>query len=76
MRREVAAELRNVFDASARIEAERRLRQAVEKYARSAPKLSAWMDTNVAESFTVFAFPSAAPELPRCSRTSLPCCAS
>jgi putative transposase len=59
MRREVAADLRAIFESMDRLEAERRLRQAVEKYTRSAPKLSVWMETNVAESFTVFAFPEA-----------------
>jgi putative transposase len=57
MRREVAADLRAIFESTDRLEAERRLCQAVEKYARSAPKLSAWLEANVAESFTVFAFP-------------------
>ena len=57
MRREVAADLRAIFESTDRWEAERRLCQAVEKYARSAPKLSAWLEANVAESFTVFAFP-------------------
>ena len=59
MRREVAGDLRALFESSDRLEAERRLRQTVDKYAQKAPKLSAWMDANVAESFTVFAFPAA-----------------
>lgn len=58
MRREVAGDLRAIFESTDRVEAERRLRQAVDKYARSAPRLSAWLDANVAESFTVFAFPA------------------
>ena len=57
MRREVAADLRAIFESTDRLEAERRLRQTVDKYAPRAPKLSAWMEANVAESFTVFAFP-------------------
>jgi putative transposase len=57
MRREVAADLRAIFESTDRLEAERRLSQAVDKYQCSAPKLSAWMEANVAESFTVFAFP-------------------
>lgn len=57
MRREVAADLRAVFESRDRLEAERKLRQAVDKYAPKAPKLSSWMEANVAESFTVFAFP-------------------
>lgn len=57
MRREVAGDLRAIFESTDRLEAERRLHQAVDKYAQRAPKLSAWMEANVAESFTVFAFP-------------------
>jgi len=59
MRRQVASDLRAIFEAGDRAEAERRLRQAVAQYATTAPKLSAWMEANVAESFTVFAFPPA-----------------
>jgi len=58
MRRELAGDLRAVFESVDRIEAERGLRQTVEKYAQRAPKLSAWLEANVAESFTVFAFPA------------------
>lgn len=57
MRREVAADLRAIFESTDRLDAERRLRQTVDKYAHRAPKLSAWMEANVADSFTVFAFP-------------------
>jgi transposase-like protein len=57
MRREVAGDLRAIFESGDRFEAERRLRQEVEKYAQRAPKLSTWMEANVAESVTVFAFP-------------------
>jgi putative transposase len=57
MRRHVAADLRAIFESTDRLEAERRLQQAVDKYTRPAPKLSAWLEANVAESFTVFAFP-------------------
>jgi transposase-like protein len=56
MRREAAADLSAIFESTDRLEAEP-LRQAVDKYARSASELSAWMEANVAESFTVFAFP-------------------
>jgi len=57
MRREVAADLRAVFESSDGPEAHRRLRQTVDKYTQSAPKLSAWLEANVPDSFTVFAFP-------------------
>jgi putative transposase len=50
-------DLRAIFESTDRLEAERRLRQTVDKYAQRAPKLSAWLEANVAESFTVFAFP-------------------
>ncbi len=57
MRREVAADLRAIFESGDRREAERRLQQAVTKYQQRAPKLSTWMEANVADSFTVFTFP-------------------
>ena len=57
MRPGVAADLRNVFEAPDRIEAEQRLGKLVQKYTLSAPKLSAWMEANVAEGLTIFAFP-------------------
>jgi transposase-like protein len=57
MRSEIAADLRAVFDAPDRMEADRRLRMAVDKYAASAPKLSAWLESDVPESLTVFALP-------------------
>jgi transposase-like protein len=67
MRREVAADLRAIFDAPDRTEAERRLKLAVQKYEKSAPKLAAWMAANVPEGLTVFALP---PEHRRRLRTS------
>lgn len=57
MRSEIAADLRAVFDAPDRMEADRRLRLAVDKYATTAPKLSVWLESDVPESLTVFAFP-------------------
>jgi transposase-like protein len=57
MRSEIAADLRAVFDAPDRMEADRRLRMAVDKYASIAPKLSTWLETDVPESLAVFAVP-------------------
>lgn len=54
MREEVAADIRAVFNAPERCEADRLLKLKVEKYAKSAPKLSAWMDENLAQGLTVF----------------------
>jgi transposase-like protein len=59
MRTEVAAGLRDVFDAPDRPEADRRLARTVAKYGESAPQLADWMETNVPEALTVFVLPPA-----------------
>jgi transposase-like protein len=58
MRLEVTRDLRNVFNAPDRHEADRLLAQLVKKYETSAPDLSAWMEANVPEGLTVFELPS------------------
>lgn len=55
--REVSAELRSVFTAVNRAEADRLLAWMVKKYATVAPKLSRWLEENVPEGLTVFDFP-------------------
>lgn len=57
MRIEVASDIRAMFNAPDRSTAETYLQAAIQKYAKSAPKLSAWMEDNLAEGFTVFDFP-------------------
>jgi len=57
MRAEVAADIRAMFNAPDRKTAEQFLQAAISKYAASAPKLSAWMEDQLAEGFTVFDFP-------------------
>ena len=69
LRSEVARDLRAVWDASDRHEAERQLGQLVRKYQTTAPDLATWMETNVPEGLTVFALP---PEHRRRLRTSNP----
>jgi transposase-like protein len=59
MRKEVAANLRDVFDAPDRPEADRRLARTVEKYLKSAPKLAEWIETNVPEGLTALILPPA-----------------
>jgi transposase-like protein len=59
LRPQVARDLRSVFNASDRAEAEERLAKLVAKYRKSAPKLAEWMETNVPEGLTVFALPEA-----------------
>jgi transposase-like protein len=57
MRLEVAADIRSMFNATDRKTAERLLQEAIQKYAVSAPRLSAWLEDNLSEGFTVFEFP-------------------
>lgn len=57
MRREVAVDLRCVLNANDRREADERLAKLVLKYQKTAPKLAAWLETNVPEGLTVFSLP-------------------
>jgi len=57
MRPPVARDLRSVFNASDRGEANERLAKLVEKYRRPAPKLAEWMEATVPEGLAVFALP-------------------
>ena len=59
MRGEVAEDIRIIFNAPDRETAEIFLKRAVDKYAPLAPKLADWMEVNLPEGFTVFAFPRA-----------------
>jgi putative transposase len=57
MKAEVAADIRAILTAADRSAAEQSLQMTIQKYAQSAPRLSAWMEENLAEGFTVFDFP-------------------
>lgn len=57
MRREVSEDIRIIFNAPDRPTAEAYLARAVAKYARTASKLSAWMEENIPEGLTVYTFP-------------------
>ena len=57
MRYEVAADIRSMFNAPDRKAAEEFLQAAIQKYAVSAPRLSAWLEDNLSEGFTIFDFP-------------------
>ena len=59
MRSDLAADLRAVFDAPDRAEANHRLEMAVRKYEKSAPKLANWLSDNVPDGLAVFALPAA-----------------
>lgn len=54
---EVAADIRSMFNAPDRTAAEHFLQAAIQKYTVSAPRLSAWLEDNLTEGFTVFDFP-------------------
>jgi transposase-like protein len=55
---EVASDIRTIFDAPDRSTAETYLAKTVEKYSKSASRLSEWMAANIPEGLTVFAFPA------------------
>jgi len=55
--REISGELRAVFNAPNRAEADRLLDMMVRKYAEIDAKLAAWLENNVPEGLTVFDFP-------------------
>jgi transposase-like protein len=57
MRREVAEDIRTIFNAPDREAAQTYLDKAVDKYSILTPKLADWMEVNIPEGFTVFAFP-------------------
>jgi len=57
LKEEVASDIRSVFNAPNRQEADRLLDIVSKKYQASEPKLSAWMMENIPESLTVFQLP-------------------
>ncbi len=58
MKKQVAAEIRAIFNAPDRTDAERLLAKGVATYAKSAPQLASWMEDNIPEGFSVFSFPT------------------
>lgn len=57
MQSEVAEDLRRVFNAPHRAMAESYLKDTIQKYENTAPRLADWMEANVPEGLTVFSFP-------------------
>ena len=57
MRQQVADDIRYIFNARNRAEADTRLNEIVEKYSQSAPDLARWMESAIPEGLTIFAFP-------------------
>ena len=58
MQASVATDIRTVFNAPDRVTADMYLARIVKKYEKTASKLSAWMEENIPEGLTVFAFPA------------------
>ncbi|HET8669222.1 MAG TPA: IS256 family transposase [Candidatus Saccharimonadales bacterium] len=67
LKTEVAAHIRAIFNAPNQMEADGLLKKTVEKYAQTAPRLATWLEENIPESLTVFAFPEAHRRLIRTS---------
>jgi len=57
MRKEIARDLRTVFDAPDIHEAQRLVKLTAKKYAETAPKLSQWIETDVPEGLAVLQLP-------------------
>jgi putative transposase len=57
MKADVARDIRAVFNAPDRVEADALLKKTVAKYAQDAPRLVSWMEKNLPEGLTVFSFP-------------------
>lgn len=57
MKHEVATGIRGVFDATDKIEADRRLADLVIKYRETAPALATWLEENLPQGLAVLALP-------------------
>ena len=56
MKAQVAEDIRNIFNAPNRVEADRLLKLTQEKDVKIAPALSEWMETSIPESLVIFHF--------------------
>ncbi len=59
MREEVAADIRDIFNAPGAEEAKLLLEKTIIKYQKSAPDLSTWMESALPEGFAIFELPKA-----------------
>jgi transposase-like protein len=57
MRAEVAQDMRTIFNAADRSDAERRLGIVADKYRQTAPALAEWLESNIPEGLAVFSLP-------------------
>ena len=56
MKKEVASDIRAIFDAPNRNEADRLLKMTLRKYEDKSSQLSEWLEVNIPEGLTVFSF--------------------
>ena len=56
-RKEVARDIRSVFDAPERTEADRLLEMTIGNYRKEIPRRADWMEANVSEALAVFSLP-------------------
>lgn len=70
MRKEVAADIRGIFQTDKHSEAEDRLQNIINKYSTTAPEMAGWMEKAIPEALTVFTLPE---HLRRRLRTSNMC---
>ena len=54
MQQEVHNDIRDVFNMPTRSDAEIQLKKLIEKYGKTAPDLSSWLENELPEGFTVF----------------------
>ncbi len=59
LKAEVAADIRAIFTAPTRADADSLLARTVQKYAKTASKLATWLETAIPEGLTVFNLPAA-----------------
>jgi transposase-like protein len=57
MRKPIAQDLRNIFNAKDLIDATEELKRFVDRYSKSAPKIAAWAEANIPEGLSVFQLP-------------------
>ena len=57
MKAQVAADIRAIFQAQDKAEADALLRRTLQKYEQTAPKLAAWLEESLPEGLAVLAFP-------------------
>jgi transposase-like protein len=57
MKKGVAAAIRSIFNAADETEAKRQLDLLIERYEKSAPRLTAWAEQNIQEGLTILQFP-------------------